>query len=195
MNPKPRRGAGNSVRSVDCLRPFGASRERVTARPNGRLAGWTVLAGRNGSGKSTLLKVIALSLINSPETWSLAGFFGGWIRSGQQNADVSPSTGLYQPLSPKGDPSIQVFGLNRINLTRGRVDAWTVLNELLVVYVRCRKAGDEERLTRSRRPSGSTFLRSLGRPAPDCRGSGRGRSDLRGMPPGHPVSSGNPGLD
>jgi uncharacterized protein (TIGR02646 family) len=57
----------------------------------------------------------------------------------------SPSTGLYQPQTSKGDPSIQVFGLNRINLTRGRVDAWTVLNELLVVYVRCRKAGDEER--------------------------------------------------
>jgi len=57
----------------------------------------------------------------------------------------SPSTGLYQPLSPKGDPSIQVFGLNRISLTRGRVDAWTVLNELLVVYVRYQKAGDEER--------------------------------------------------
>ncbi|HEY2294308.1 MAG TPA: HNH endonuclease [Thermoanaerobaculia bacterium] len=57
----------------------------------------------------------------------------------------SPSTGLYQPLSPKGDPSIQVFGLNRISLTLGRVDAWTALNGLLVVYAGCRMTGDEER--------------------------------------------------
>ncbi|PYQ59164.1 MAG: HNH endonuclease, partial [Acidobacteria bacterium] len=60
----------------------------------------------------------------------------------------SPSTGMYQPLSLKGGPSIQVFGLNRINLTRGRVDAWTVLNELLVVYAHCRRTGDEERADR-----------------------------------------------
>ncbi|MEU4950679.1 AAA family ATPase [Streptomyces lavendulae] len=31
-------------------------------RPDGSLAGWTVLAGRNGSGKTTLLRVIALAL-------------------------------------------------------------------------------------------------------------------------------------
>jgi DNA repair exonuclease SbcCD ATPase subunit len=31
-------------------------------RPNGSLAGWTVLAGRNGSGKSTILQAFALAL-------------------------------------------------------------------------------------------------------------------------------------
>ncbi|MER6723596.1 AAA family ATPase [Streptomyces halstedii] len=32
------------------------------ARPDGRYAGWTVIAGRNGSGKTTLLRAIAIGL-------------------------------------------------------------------------------------------------------------------------------------
>ncbi|MEO6192864.1 MAG: HNH endonuclease [Thermoanaerobaculia bacterium] len=56
----------------------------------------------------------------------------------------SPSTGLYQPLSPKGDPSIQVFGLNRVTLTRGRTDAWTILQQLLVRYAHSRDMADDE---------------------------------------------------
>ena len=47
---------------------------------------------------------------------------------------LSPATGIYEPQSPKGEPSIQVFGLNRATLTLGRQDAWTVLSQLLIRY-------------------------------------------------------------
>lgn len=57
----------------------------------------------------------------------------------------SPSTGLYQPLSPKGDPSIEIFGLNRATLTRGRHNAWTSLELLLVGYARCKEMADDEK--------------------------------------------------
>jgi hypothetical protein len=57
----------------------------------------------------------------------------------------SRSTGMYQPLSPKGDPSIQVFGLNRFTLTRGRKNAWTAIEHLLVRYSLCRETGDDEK--------------------------------------------------
>ncbi|MBW8876770.1 MAG: hypothetical protein JF614_17545 [Acidobacteria bacterium] len=33
----------------------------------------------------------------------------------------SPSTGRFEPRSPKGDPSIDVFGLNRTTLTKGEL--------------------------------------------------------------------------
>ncbi len=56
----------------------------------------------------------------------------------------SPSTGLLHPLSPKGEPSIHVFGLNRVTLTQGRLDAWTALQHLLVGYARCREQADQE---------------------------------------------------
>jgi hypothetical protein len=55
---------------------------------------------------------------------------------------LSPSTGLYQSSSPKGDPSIQVFGLNREALTRGRTNAWSVLEQLLAIYADSREEAD-----------------------------------------------------
>lgn len=54
----------------------------------------------------------------------------------------SPSTGIYEPRSPKGEPSIQVFGLNRATLTLGRQDAWTVLSQLLIRYAEARASGE-----------------------------------------------------
>lgn len=60
----------------------------------------------------------------------------------------SPSTGLYQPLSPKGAPSVQVFGLNRSTLTRGRTNAWIILEHLLVIYAASRQRGDNEKADR-----------------------------------------------
>jgi uncharacterized protein (TIGR02646 family) len=57
----------------------------------------------------------------------------------------SPSTGLYQPASPKGDPSIQVFGLNRETLVRGRTNAWTVLGQLLAIYADSREKADTQK--------------------------------------------------
>ncbi|MFY9820243.1 MAG: HNH endonuclease [Thermoanaerobaculia bacterium] len=53
----------------------------------------------------------------------------------------SPSTGRFEPKSPKGDPSITVFGLNRTTLTKGRASAWTVLEQLLVRYAEFKDAG------------------------------------------------------
>jgi uncharacterized protein (TIGR02646 family) len=55
---------------------------------------------------------------------------------------LSPSTGIFEPQSPKGMPSIEVFGLNRATLTMGRVDAWTGLQSLLILYARSKTAGD-----------------------------------------------------
>lgn len=53
----------------------------------------------------------------------------------------SPSTGRFEPRSPKGDPSIEVFGLNRTTLTRGRKNAWIALQLLVIGYAKHRVAG------------------------------------------------------
>lgn len=53
----------------------------------------------------------------------------------------SPSTGRYQPISAKGQPSIEVFGLDRGTLVLGRQRAWTNLKHLLVRYGQLREAG------------------------------------------------------
>jgi uncharacterized protein (TIGR02646 family) len=54
----------------------------------------------------------------------------------------SPSTGKYEPLTDKGRSSEQVYGLNRATLTRGRSNAWTVLQKLIVVYAQAKEEGD-----------------------------------------------------
>ena len=54
----------------------------------------------------------------------------------------SPSTGKYSGISPKGECSIQVFGLFRASLEKGRKSAWDVLEILLPVYSEKRQAGD-----------------------------------------------------
>ncbi len=60
------------------------------------------------------------------------------------HVSFSPSTGLFQPLSPKGDPSIKVYGLNRVTLSRGRLNAWAALQPLLVWYARCCERAEDE---------------------------------------------------
>lgn len=57
-------------------------------RPDGSLAGWTVLAGRNGSGKSTLLRAVALALVGRETSHKLVQSFKGWIRYRQEAAEV-----------------------------------------------------------------------------------------------------------
>lgn len=52
-------------------------------RPDGRYAGWTVLAGRNGSGKSTFLKAVALAVAGPFVMKGLQQSFVGWVRQGQ----------------------------------------------------------------------------------------------------------------
>ena len=57
----------------------------------------------------------------------------------------SPTTGLYatRPGSTKGDPSLEVFGINRATLSRGRLNAWTGLSQILIGYARARRAGND----------------------------------------------------
>ncbi len=51
-------------------------------RPNGKYAGWTVLAGRNASGKSTLLRAIALALACHKGVYSLQKSLNDWVGKG-----------------------------------------------------------------------------------------------------------------
>jgi predicted ATP-binding protein involved in virulence len=72
-------------------------------RPDGSLAGWTVLAGRNGSGKSTLLKAIALAVAGPEAARALYPSFADWMRSGSQEAAV----GVHLALSPEEPQQLQ----------------------------------------------------------------------------------------
>jgi hypothetical protein len=56
-------------------------------RPDGSLAGWTVLAGRNGSGKSTLLQALALVLAG-PRSTGFIPSLADWMTSGATSAEV-----------------------------------------------------------------------------------------------------------
>ncbi|HSK80773.1 MAG TPA: HNH endonuclease [Thermoanaerobaculia bacterium] len=62
----------------------------------------------------------------------------------------SPATGRYaaRPRSAKGDPSLEVFGINRATLSRGRLNAWTGLSQLLIGYARARRTGNDEKAER-----------------------------------------------
>jgi uncharacterized protein (TIGR02646 family) len=63
----------------------------------------------------------------------------------------SPSTGRYEPWTDKGRSSEEVYGLNRETLTRGRRDAWTALEQLLVRYGEVKTGGDDARAGRIER--------------------------------------------
>ncbi|MFE8604652.1 AAA family ATPase [Archangium violaceum] len=58
-------------------------------RPDGRFAGWTVLAGRNGTGKSTFLKAIALVIAGPESARVLQQSFRGWIHAGQDRGTAA----------------------------------------------------------------------------------------------------------
>jgi energy-coupling factor transporter ATP-binding protein EcfA2 len=64
------------------------------SRPDGSLAGWTVLAGRNGAGKSTLLKAVALAVAGPDAARALYPSFAEWIRSGSREATVEVGLAL-----------------------------------------------------------------------------------------------------
>lgn len=58
-------------------------------RPDGTLAGWTVVTGDNASGKTTLLKAIALALVGPDAARSLETKLKPWIRSGSDEAVIA----------------------------------------------------------------------------------------------------------
>jgi AAA domain, putative AbiEii toxin, Type IV TA system/AAA domain len=56
-------------------------------RPDGSLAGWTVLAGRNGSGKSTILQALALALAG-PRSTAFVPSLADWMSRGITHAEI-----------------------------------------------------------------------------------------------------------
>lgn len=54
----------------------------------------------------------------------------------------SPSTGRYEPTTPKGTASEEVYGLNRDTLTQGRRNAWIAVQGLLILYAQHKGSGD-----------------------------------------------------
>ncbi|XVU21585.1 AAA family ATPase [Actinoplanes sp. CA-054009] len=55
-------------------------------RPDGSLAGWTVLAGRNGSGKTSLLRAVALAVGGPGVARNLVSDFASWVSIGEPQA-------------------------------------------------------------------------------------------------------------
>ncbi len=55
---------------------------------------------------------------------------------------LSPTTGIYETLTPKGEQSDQVYGLARPTLVQGRKNTWAVLTHLIANYSRHLAAGD-----------------------------------------------------
>jgi hypothetical protein len=61
-------------------------------RPDGSLAGFTVLAGRNGSGKTTLLKSFALAGLGPVFALNLEPGLSSWIRKGAGQRKIPSGT-------------------------------------------------------------------------------------------------------
>jgi hypothetical protein len=64
-------------------------------RPDGSLAGWTVLAGRNGSGKSTILQALALALAG-PRSLAFVPSLADWISRGITHAEIKANLQISQ---------------------------------------------------------------------------------------------------
>lgn len=65
-------------------------------RPDGSLAGWTVLAGRNGSGKSTVLQALALALAG-PRSTGFIPSLADWMTNGETTAEVTAELSVSDP--------------------------------------------------------------------------------------------------
>ncbi|MEV5708833.1 AAA family ATPase [Actinoallomurus sp. NPDC052274] len=63
------------------------------SRPDGSLAGWTVLAGTNGSGKSTLLQALAL-LLAGPHSTAFIPSLADWMSNGCESARMEATLHL-----------------------------------------------------------------------------------------------------
>ncbi len=73
------------IENIRCFRSGKLAVDLDLRRPDGGLAGWTVLAGRNGAGKTTFLQAVAQALIGSP---SLMERVSGWLRDGEERGEV-----------------------------------------------------------------------------------------------------------
>ena len=84
---------------IENVRGFGADEHRVELdleRPDGKFAGWTVVAGRNGAGKSTFLKALALAVAGPTVARSLVASFAGWIRDGATSGYLGVELDFYE---------------------------------------------------------------------------------------------------
>lgn len=77
------------IQNLKCFRTSPFDVNLNLERPDGNLAGWTVVAGRNGAGKSSFLQAIALSLAGPEAARSLQETWAGWIRKGASASTVS----------------------------------------------------------------------------------------------------------
>ncbi|HZI13982.1 MAG TPA: hypothetical protein VE153_26675 [Myxococcus sp.] len=68
----------------------------------------------------------------------------------QEHLALSASTGLFTARTPKGQKSIEVFGLNRDLLEQGRHDAWGAIEAFLLTYGDARSRGDLKKAERVR---------------------------------------------
>ncbi|WP_164011541.1 AAA family ATPase [Pyxidicoccus trucidator] len=72
------------ITSIRGFRPGELKVDLDLSRPDGRFAGWTVLAGRNGAGKSSLLKAVALVIAGPDAVRALQPSLSGWIHAEKQ---------------------------------------------------------------------------------------------------------------
>lgn len=73
---------------IENIRCFGEGEQGVhldLTRPDGSLAGWTVIAGVNGSGKTTFLRAVALSVAALSTVLQIEDSYEGWVRHGASN--------------------------------------------------------------------------------------------------------------
>lgn len=75
-----------SIQNIRCVGSGKSGIELDLTRPDGSLAGWTVLAGRNGTGKTTVLQAIALAIAGPKRVGSLQRSFHGWVHWDEQVA-------------------------------------------------------------------------------------------------------------
>lgn len=112
----------------------------------------------------------------------------------REHLALSPHTGVYVALTPRGAESIRVFGLERATLTRCRQAAWGTVEALILRYAIARRRNDDARALDSQRdlcrfPHASVFeaLLDVSRsPAasryidPDCLAALAAHPEIRG---------------
>jgi hypothetical protein len=112
---------------IENLRGFRSDDLRIDLdlrRPDGRFAGWTVIAGRNGTGKTTFLKAIAMAVAGPVGIYTLQQSLAGWIRVGQVEAEVV----AHLHIDPAYDHSPEGIFRARLGMRMGDRDREPQLN-------------------------------------------------------------------